>query len=47
MDLIIRGGLDRMKDFREERDQASDARAAVTDALAQARAQRRGERSDG
>ena len=44
MDLIIRAGLDRLKGFHQEWDQASDARTAVTDALAQARAQRREQR---
>jgi hypothetical protein len=43
MRLIVRAGLDSLAELNDQIGPAWDARAAVTDALAQARAQRRGQ----
>ena len=43
MRLIVRAGLDSLGELNDQIGPAWDARAAVTDAIAQTRAQRRGQ----
>jgi hypothetical protein len=47
MRLIVRAGLDSLKEYNEEMGPAWDARAAVADALAAERRTTRGERHGG